>query len=70
MSDSPIEGLQAVGIDGVRVKQADGWWLLRASNTQNVLVVRCEAQTQEALERLKDEVSRRLRDAGLEPPEF
>ncbi len=64
------EGAEMSTIDGVRVKQADGWWLLRASNTQNVLVVRCEAQTQEALERLKDEVSRRLRNAGLEPPKF
>ena len=29
-------------IDGVRVRTADGWWLLRASNTQDVLVARCE----------------------------
>jgi len=64
------DGAEMSTIDGVRVKQADGWWLLRASNTQNVLVVRCEAQTQEALKWLKDQVSRRLRNAGIEPPEF
>ncbi len=64
------DGVEMSTIDGVRVKQADGWWLLRASNTQNVLVVRCEAQTQEALKWLKDQVSRRLRNAGIEPPEF
>lgn len=32
-------------LDGVRVKEQGGWWLLRASNTQNVLVVRIEAQS-------------------------
>ena len=64
------DGVEMSTIDGVRVKQDDGWWLLRASNTQNVIVVRCEAQSREALNRLKDEVGRRLRDAGLEPPEI
>lgn len=47
-------------IDGARVNTPDGWWLLRASNTQNVLVTRCEAQSADGLERLmamvKDEV--------------
>ena len=32
-------------IDGVRVRTPDGWWLLRASNTQAVLVARAEAST-------------------------
>ncbi len=40
-------------IDGVRVATADGWWLLRPSNTQNVLVARAEASSAEGLERLK-----------------
>lgn len=40
-------------IDGARVNTPDGWWLLRASNTQNVLVTRCEAQSVESLGRLK-----------------
>ena len=43
-------------IDGVRVNTPDGWWLLRASNTQNVLVARCESSSPEGLERLKAEV--------------
>ena len=30
-------------VDGVRVNSKDGWWLLRASNTQPVLVLRCES---------------------------
>ena len=57
-------------IDGVRVSSEDGWWLLRASNTQDVLVARCEAQTPAALERLKDQVRRAVRGAGLDVPDF
>ncbi len=41
-------------IDGVRVSNEDGWWLLRPSNTQSVLVARAESKTAEGLERLKD----------------
>ena len=33
---------EIIDIDGVRVRTADGWWLLRASNTQDVLVARAE----------------------------
>ncbi len=40
-------------IDGVRVDYADGWGLCRASNTTPVLVLRFEADTEEALERIK-----------------
>jgi len=36
-------------VDGVRVSTQDGWWLIRASNTQDVLVARCEAYTQTGL---------------------
>ena len=42
-------------IDGVRVSTRDGWWLLRASNTQPVLVARCEAADDAGLERLMAE---------------
>ncbi len=49
-------------IDGVRVSTPDGWWLLRPSNTQNVLVARVEASSADGLERLKkmagDEVTK------------
>ncbi|GGE52225.1 hypothetical protein GCM10011533_00780 [Streptosporangium jomthongense] len=41
-------------IDGIRVDYADGWGLCRASNTTPVLVLRFEAETEEALERIKD----------------
>ena len=57
-------------VDGVRVKTADGWWLLRASNTQAVLVARCESNTSAGLERLKAELAATLRQIGLEPPSF
>ncbi len=47
-------------IDGVRVTTPDGWWLLRASNTQAVLVARCEAKDATALERLKADLRKQL----------
>ncbi len=37
-------------IDGVRVSSSLGWWLLRASNTQSCLVMRCEAKNQQDLD--------------------
>jgi phosphomannomutase len=53
-------------IDGVRVVTQDGWWLLRASNTQNVLVTRAEAKTQEALDRLKKMVITEVEKVGYD----
>ncbi len=41
-------------IDGVRADYADGWGLVRASNTTPVLVVRFEADSEAALQRIKD----------------
>ena len=55
-------------IDGVRVLTDDGWWLLRASNTQPVLVARCESATAAGLERLKDAVRSALAPSGVTPP--
>jgi len=57
-------------IDGVRVLTDDGWWLLRASNTQPVLVARAEATSPERLERLKAELVRHLEASGLQAPDF
>lgn len=56
--------------DGVRVLNADGWWLLRASNTQAVLVARCESASAEGLERLKAALSEQLEVSGLAAPSF
>ncbi len=61
-------GADLSDIDGVRVRTRDGWWLLRASNTQNVLVARCESETEAGLERLKDALATALRPSGIEPP--
>ncbi|MHB1220052.1 MAG: phosphoglucomutase/phosphomannomutase PgmG [Alphaproteobacteria bacterium] len=55
-------------IDGVRVSTPDGWWLLRASNTQDVLVARCEASSNDGLQRLGDALADQLRKSGIEPP--
>ncbi len=52
--------------DGVRVNTSDGWWLLRASNTQDVLVARAESDTQEGLERLIGQIDEQLAASGLE----
>ena len=56
-------------IDGVRVNTSDGWWLLRASNTQDVLVARCESADAEGLSRLKQDLCDQLGQSGLLPPE-
>ncbi|MDA0998842.1 MAG: phosphomannomutase, partial [Proteobacteria bacterium] len=56
-------------MDGVRVESADGWWLLRASNTQAALSIRCEADTKDALARLKAEVAGHLTAVGIAPPD-
>ncbi len=63
-------GAQVSDIDGVRVTTPDGWWLLRASNTQAVLVVRCEARDAAGLERLKQAVVAALAASGVEAPGF
>ena len=57
-------------VDGLRVSGPDGWWLLRASNTENALVVRCESQDQEGLERLKGTVVAYLSAANVTAPAF
>jgi phosphomannomutase len=61
-------GADVADIDGVRVRTEDGWWLLRASNTQDVLVARCEARTEEGLERLKAALLAQLEESGIQPP--
>lgn len=63
-------GADVETVDGVRVRNSDGWWLLRASNTQAVLVARCEAKTQEGLDRLKRALTTQLSASGINPPAF
>jgi phosphomannomutase len=63
-------GAQVNDVDGVRVLTEDGWWLLRASNTQAVLVARAEAKTEEGLERLKRDIATQVEASGLAAPDF
>ena len=51
--------------DGVRVQTADGWWLLRASNTQDVLVARAESTNQTGLDRLVSAIDAQLDLSGV-----
>jgi phosphomannomutase len=69
--DEVLDRLEADGArvdrtDGARVATDDGWWLLRASNTQDVLVARAEARDQDGLDRLVAEIDRQLALSGLE----
>ncbi|MGX7345756.1 phosphoglucomutase/phosphomannomutase PgmG [Acetobacter pasteurianus] len=64
------EGADVSEIDGVRVNTPDGWWLLRASNTQAVLVARAEGRTEACLERLKEALVQQLELSGLPRPDF
>jgi phosphomannomutase len=59
-------GAKVDATDGARVNTADGWWLLRASNTQDVLVARAEAKDQSGLDRLMAQIDEQLALSGLE----
>ena len=63
------EGAEVNAIDGVRVKTEDGWWLLRASNTQAVLVARAEAKSEAGLKDAKEAIVRHLEAAGIATPD-
>ncbi len=52
-------------LDGVRVTTSKGWWLIRASNTQNILVVRVESKTHDQLEILSKQVIDLLAVVGV-----
>ena len=60
------EGADVNRTDGARVNTPDGWWLLRASNTQDVLVARAEAKDQAGLDRLLAMIDAQLAASGLE----
>jgi phosphomannomutase len=59
-------GAEVDATDGVRVSTPDGWWLLRASNTQDVLVARAESDDQAGLDRLMEQIDAQLAASGLE----
>ncbi|MDQ7793272.1 MAG: phosphomannomutase/phosphoglucomutase [bacterium] len=57
---------EVIAVDGARVIFPGGWGLVRASNTQPALVVRCEGETAGILEAIKAEVAAGLLAAGVE----
>jgi phosphomannomutase len=59
------DGAKVDATDGVRVSTEDGWWLLRASNTQDVLVARAEATDQAGVERLVAQIDDQLGKSGV-----
>jgi phosphomannomutase len=68
--DEVLDRLAASGADvnrtdGARVSTADGWWLLRASNTQDVLVARAEAKDEAGLARLVAQIDAQLALSGV-----
>jgi phosphomannomutase/phosphoglucomutase len=54
-----------IDVDGVRVLFGDGWGLIRASNTQPILVMRFEARSQERLDAIRAEMEGWLRQRGV-----
>ena len=58
-------GLAVNKIDGLRVQKDNGWWLLRASNTQAVLVARIEANSEHSLKSFQEELSFYLKKFNL-----
>jgi phosphomannomutase len=68
--DEVLERLQASGAevnrtDGARGNTPEGWWLLRASNTQDVLVARAEAKSREGLDHLMAQIDDQLAQSGV-----
>ncbi len=53
-------------IDGLRVTNEKGWWLLRASNTQAALIIRAESTSSQNLESLINEINIFLNKAGFD----
>jgi phosphomannomutase/phosphoglucomutase len=59
---------EVIDVDGARVLFGDGWGLIRASNTEPVLVGRFEAKTAERLQQIRDEMEGWLRNEGIGGP--
>lgn len=65
MAQARNANLDIIDVDGLRVNGPDGWWLLRASNTENALVARCESHDEAGLARLKATVVEYLAGANV-----
>lgn len=62
------DGVEINDIDGVRVTTKEGWWLMRPSNTEDMLTVRAEAFTEAGLETLKNQLIAQLSQSGIASP--
>ncbi len=58
------ENFDVIDVDGVRILFGDGWGLVRASNTQPVIVIRFEARTPERLDEIQNLVVSKLKEFG------
>jgi len=58
-------GYDVIAVDGVRVLFGDGWGLIRASNTQPVIVARFEARTRARLAEIQETMGSWLRSQGV-----
>jgi phosphomannomutase len=63
-ADPAVESV--VDVDGVRAKLAGGWGLVRASNTQPALVMRCEASSAARLAEIKATIEAHIAAAETE----
>ena len=62
LEEKTFSGGNTSYIDGIRVDYPDGWGLVRASNTTPVLVLRFEAASKSALERIRNEFEKKLHE--------
>ena len=66
------EGLHVIAVDGVRVEVEDGWWIVRASNTEPALVLRAEAKDPTSLDiltsRMRSDLAAAMRDLDCGTP--
>ncbi|WMI70885.1 phosphomannomutase/phosphoglucomutase [Aminobacterium sp. MB27-C1] len=65
IKEKALKDHEAITIDGVRILYKEGWGLVRASNTQPVLVTRCEGKTKEALDAITKDMKQRMLDVGI-----
>lgn len=70
VANASFEGAELTTIDGVRADYPDGWGLVRASNTTPSLVIRFEADTEQALERIQGEFRKAMQatDSSISAP--
>lgn len=64
--DDALKDHEAITVDGVRILYPRGWGLVRASNTQPVIVARAEGKTEGDLAEYSADLKRRILEAGVE----